>query len=211
MTPQSYNDLVSIKAKTDALPTYIMNGNTINYIADSNGVTLQFPISRLVNDASNPIPYSTITIPIATTSQAGVMSADDKTKLDSITNDSLLPNTDNVAEGVSVLTVGKTNNAGSTQTNVEWSKLSVERNGYEMNIKGGNASNNTIIILPPASNNEAGLLPAYLYTPLNNKQAIISNLKLSNDTNNTTSSDYIVLTRADYQSILNRLDALENK
>ena len=84
MTPQSYNDLVSIKAKTDALPTYVMNGNTINYIADSNGVTLQFPISRLVNDSSNPIPYNTITIPIATTSQAGVMSPNDKQKLANI-------------------------------------------------------------------------------------------------------------------------------
>lgn len=210
MTPQSYNDLVSIKAKTDALPTYVMNGNTINHIANSNGVTLQFPISRLVNDASNPIPYSTITIPIATTSQAGVMSADDKTKLDSITNNSLLPNTNDVAEGISILTVGKTSHAGSTQTNVEWSKLSVGRNAHEMNIKGGNASENTIITLPPANNNEAGLLPAYLYTTLNNKQGIISGLKISSDTN-TTTSDYIVLTRADYQSILDRLAALENK
>ena len=80
-----------------------------------------------------------------------------------------------------------------------------------MKIKGGNASENTIITLPSANNNEAGLLPAYLYTTLNNKQGIISGLKLSNDTDNTTSSDYIVLTRADYQSILNRLNALENK
>ena len=40
---------------------FSLNGNAINYIADSNGVTLQFPISRLVNNASNPIPYSTIT------------------------------------------------------------------------------------------------------------------------------------------------------
>ena len=210
MTPQSYNDLVSIKAKTDVLPTYVMNGNTINYIAESNGVTLQFPISRLANDASNPIPYSTITIPIATTSQAGVMSTDDKTKLDSITNDSLLPNTDDVAGGVSVLTAGKTSHAGSTQTSIEWSKLSVGRNAYEMNIKGGNASENTIITLPPANNNEAGLLPAYLYTTLNNKQGIISGLKISSDTN-TTNSDYIVLTRADYQSILDRLTTLEQQ
>ena len=73
-----------------------------------------------------------------------------------------------------------------------------------MDIRGGNASDNTIITLPPATDNQAGLLPAYLYTPLNNKQAIISNLKLSNDTN-TTTSDYIVLTRADYQAILDKL------
>ena len=64
--------------------------------------------------------------------------------------------------------------------------------------------------LPSANNNEAGLLPAYLYTTLNNKQGIISGLKISSDTN-ITSSDYIVLTRADYQAILNRLNALENK
>lgn len=151
-----------------------------------------------------------ISIPTVSSNGAGVMSVDDKTKLDSITNDSLLPNTDNVAEGVSVLTVGKTSHAGSIQTNVEWSKLSVGRNAHEMNIKGGNASENTIITIPSANNNEAGLLPAYLYTTLNNKQGIISGLKISSDTNITT-GDYIVLTRADYQSILNRLDALENK
>lgn len=141
----------------------------------------------------------------------GLMSAEDKIKLDNITNDSLLPNTDDVAGGVSILTAGKTSHAGSTQTSIEWSKLSVERNGYEMDIRGGNASDNTIITLPPATDNEAGLLPAHLYTPLNNKQAIISNLKLSNDTNNTTISDYIVLTRADYQSILDRLTTLEQQ
>ncbi len=145
-----------------------------------------------------------------TTTNAGVMTADDKTKLDSITNDSLLPNTDDIAEGVSILTVGKTSHAGSTQTSIKWSKLSVGRNGYEMDIKGGNASDNTIITLPPATDNEAGLLPSYLYTTLNNKQAIISNLKLSNDTN-TTTSDYIVLTRADYQAILDRLTTLEQQ
>lgn len=128
------------------------------------------------------------------------------------TNNGLVPKLPSDVTGeISILTVGKTNNADSTQTNVEWSKLSVERNGYELNIRGGNSSENTIITLPSANNNEAGLLPAYLYAPLSNKQPIISNLKLSNDTDNTTSSDYIVLTRADYQSILNRLDALENK
>lgn len=141
---------------------------------------------------------------LADDTRNGLMSADDKIKLDNITNDSLLPNTDDVAGGVSILTAGKTSHAGSTQTSIEWSKLSVERNGYEMDIRGGNASDNTIITLPPATDNEAGLLPAYLYTPLNNKQAIISNLKLSNDTN-TTTSDYIVLTRADYQTILDKL------
>ena len=148
---------------------------------------------------------------IADNTRNGLMSAEDKIKLDNITNDSLLPNTDNVAGGVSILTVGKTSHAGSTQTSIEWSKLSVGRNGYEMNIRGGNASDNTIITLPSATDNEAGLLPAYLYTPLNNKQAIISNLKLSNDTNNTTISDYIVLTRADYQAILDRLTTLEQQ
>ena len=147
---------------------------------------------------------------IADDTRNGLMSAEDKIKLDNITNDSLLPNTDDVAGGVSILTVGKTSHAGSTQTSIEWSKLSVERNGYEMDIRGGNASDNTIITLPPATDNEAGLLPAYLYTPLNNKQAIISNLKLSNDTN-TTTSDYIVLTRADYQAILDRLTTLEQQ
>ena len=147
---------------------------------------------------------------IADNTRNGLMSAEDKIKLDNITNDSLLPNTDDVAGGVSILTVGKTSHAGSTQTSIEWSKLSVERNGYEMDIRGGNASDNTIITLPPATDNEAGLLPAYLYTPLNNKQAIISNLKLSNDTN-TTTSDYIVLTRADYQAILDRLTTLEQQ
>ena len=155
--------------------------------------------------------HDILILPSATSTTAGVMPADDKVKLDSITNDSLLPNTDDVAGGVSILTAGKTSHAGSTQTSIEWSKLSVERNGYELNIRGGNSSNNTIITLPPATDNEAGLLPAYLYTPLNNKQAIISNLKLSNDTNNTTISDYIVLTRADYQAILDRLTTLEQQ
>lgn len=147
---------------------------------------------------------------IADDTRNGLMSAEDKIKLDSITNDSLLPNIDDVAGGVSILTIGKTSHAGSTQTSIKWSKLSVERNGYEVNIRGGNASDNTIITLPPATNNEAGLLPAYLYTPLNNKQAIISNLKLSNDTN-ITASDYIVLTKADYQAILDRLTTLEQQ
>ena len=147
---------------------------------------------------------------IADDTRNGLMSAEDKIKLDNITNDSLLPNTDDVAGGVSILTAGKTSHAGSTQTSIEWSKLSVERNGYEMDIRGGNASDNTIITLPPATDNQAGLLPAYLYTPLNNKQAIISNLKLSNDTNITT-SDYIVLTKADYQAILDRLTTLEQQ
>lgn len=183
------------------------------YNRDDEGPLNAVNIELSVCKAGSNIPNVLwdISIPVVSSNGAGVMSADDKNKLDSITNDSLLPNTDNVVEGVSVLTVGKTSHAGSIQTSVEWSKLSVERNGYELNIKGGNSSNNTIITIPPASNNEAGLLPAYLYTPLSNKQAIISNLKLSNDTDNTTSSDYIVLTRADYQSILNRLDALENK
>lgn len=174
-----------------------------------NTVNIELSVCKAGSDIPNVL--WDISIPAVSNNGAGVMSADDKTKLDSITNDSLLPNTDNVAEGISILTVGKTSHAGSIQTNVEWSKLSVERNGYELNIRGGNSSNNTIITLPPATDNEAGLLPAYLYTPLNNKQAIISNLKLSNDTDNTTSNDYIVLTRADYQSILNRLNALENK
>lgn len=154
--------------------------------------------------------HNILILPSVTSTTAGVMSADDKVKLDSITNDSLLPNNDDVAGGVSVLTVGKTSHAGSTQTSIEWSKLSVGRNAHEMNIKGGNASENTIITLPSANNNEAGLLPAYLYTTLNNKQGIISGLKISSDTN-TTSSDYIVLTRADYQSILDRLATLEQQ
>ena len=174
-----------------------------------NTVNIELSVCKAGSDIPNVL--WDISIPAVSNNGAGVMTADDKTKLDSITNDSLLPNIDDVAEGVSVLTVGKTNNVGSTQTNVEWSKLSVGRNAHEMNIRSGNASDNTIITLPPATDNEAGLLPAYLYTPLNNKQAIISNLKLSNDTDNTTSSDYIVLTRADYQSILDRLATLENK
>lgn len=173
-----------------------------------NTVNIELSVCKAGSDIPNVL--WDISIPAVSSNGAGVMSANDKTKLDSITNDSLLPNTDDVAEGVSVLTVGKTNNAGSTQTNVEWSKLSVGRNAYEINIKGGNASKNTIITLPSANNNEAGLLPAYLYTTLNNKQVIISGLKISSDTN-TTTSDYIVLTKADYQSILNRLNALENK
>lgn len=174
-----------------------------------NTVNIELSVCKAGSDIPNVL--WDISIPVVSSNGAGVMTANDKTKLDSITNDSLLPNTDNVTEGISILTVGKTSHAGSTQTSIEWSKLSVERNGYELNIRGGNSSNNTIITLPPASNNEAGLLPAYLYTPLNNKQHIISNLKLSNDTDNTTSSDYIVLTRTDYQSILNRLATLENK
>lgn len=167
-----------------------------------NSVNVELSVCKAGSDINNVL--WDVSIPSVSSNGAGVMTVDDKIKLDNITNDSLLPNTDDVAGGVSILTAGKTSHAGSTQTNVEWSKLSVERNGYELNIRGGNSSNNTIITLPPASNNEAGLLPAYLYTPLNNKQAIISNLKLSNDTN-TTISDYIVLTRADYQAILDRL------
>lgn len=174
-----------------------------------NAVNIELSVCKAGSDIPNVL--WDISIPVVSSNGAGIMSVDDKTKLDSITNASLLPNTDDVAEGVSILTVGKTSHAGSTQTNVEWSKLSVGRNAHEMNIRGGNSSNNTIITLPQATDNEAGLLPSYLYTLLNNKQYIISNLKLSNDTDNTTSSDYIVLTRADYQSILNRLDALENK
>lgn len=173
-----------------------------------NTVNIELSVCKAGSDIPNVL--WNVTIPNVSSNGAGVMSADDKNKLDSITNDSLLPNTDDVAEGVSILTVGKTNHAGSTQTNVEWSKLLVGRNAHEMNIRGGNASENTIITLPSANNNEAGLLPAYLYTTLNNKQGIISGLKISSDTNITT-GDYIVLTRADYQSILNRLAALENK
>lgn len=173
-----------------------------------NTVNIELSVCKAGSDIPNVL--WDISIPSVSSNGAGVMSADDKNKLDSITNDSLLPNNNNVTEGVSILTVGKTSHAGSTQTNVEWSKLSVGRNAHEMNIKGGNASNNTIVTLPPATDNEAGLLPAYLYTTLNNKQGIISGLKISSDTNITT-SDYIVLTRADYQSILNRLNALENK
>lgn len=182
------------------------------YNRDDEGLLNSVNIELSVCKAGSDIPNVLwdISIPVVSSNGAGVMSADDKNKLDSITNNSLLPNTDNVAEGVSVLTVGKTSHAGSTQTSIEWSKLSVGRNGYEMNIRGGNASDNTIITLPPATDNEAGLLPAYLYTPLNNKQAIISNLKLSNDTNITT-SDYIVLTKADYQAILDRLTTLEQQ
>lgn len=173
-----------------------------------NTVNIELSVCKAGSDIPNVL--WDISIPSVSSNGAGVMSADDKNKLDSITNDSLLPNNNNVTEGVSILTVGKISHAGSTQTNVEWSKLSVGRNAHEMNIKGGNASNNTIVTLPPATDNEAGLLPAYLYTTLNNKQGIISGLKISSDTNITT-SDYIVLTRADYQSILNRLNALENK
>ena len=182
------------------------------YNRDDEGPLNTVNIELSVCKAGSNIPNVLwdISIPTVSSNGAGVMSADDKNKLDSITNDYLLPNTDDVAEGVSVLTVGKTNHAGSTQTSVEWSKLSVGRNAHEMNIKGGNASENTIITLPPATDNEAGLLPAYLYTTLNNKQGIISGLKISSDTN-TTTSDYIVLTRADYKSILDRLAALENK
>lgn len=167
-----------------------------------NSVNIELNVCKVGSDINNVL--WDVSIPSVSSNGAGVMTVDDKVKLDNITNNSLLPNTDDVAGGVSILTAGKTSHAGSTQTNIEWSKLSVERNGYEMDIRGGNASDNTIITLPPATDNEAGLLPAYLYTPLNNKQAIISNLKLSNDTNITT-SDYIVLTKADYQAILDRL------
>lgn len=173
-----------------------------------NSVNVELSVCKAGSDINNVL--WDISIPSVSSNGAGVMTVDDKIKLDNITNDSLLPNTDDVAGGISILTAGKTSHAGSTQTSIEWSKLSVGRNGYEMNIRGGNASDNTIITLPPATDNEAGLLPAYLYTPLNNKQAIISNLKLSNDTN-TTTSDYIVLTRADYQAILDRLTTLEQQ
>lgn len=174
-----------------------------------NSVNVELSVCKAGSDIPNVL--WDISIPSVSSNGAGVMTVNDKIKLDNITNDSLLPNTDDVAGGVSILTAGKTSHAGSTQTSIEWSKLSVGRNGSEMNIRGGNASDNTIITLPPATDNEAGLLPAYLYTPLNNKQYIISNLKLSNDTNNTTVSDYIVLTRADYQSILDRLTTLEQQ
>lgn len=174
-----------------------------------NSVNVELSVCKAGSDINNVL--WDVSIPSVSSNGAGVMTVDDKIKLDNITNDSLLPNNDDVAEGVSILTVGKTSHAGSTQTSIEWSKLSVGRNGYEMDIRGGNHSDNTIITLPPATDNEAGLLPAYLYTPLNNKQAIISNLKLSNDTNNTAVSDYIVLTRADYQAILDRLTTLEQQ
>lgn len=174
-----------------------------------NSVNVELSVCKVGSDINNVL--WDVSIPSVSSNGAGVMTVDDKIKLDNITNDSLLPNNDDVAEGVSILTVGKTNHAGSTQTSIKWSKLSVGRNGYEMDIRGGNASDNTIITLPSATDNEAGLLPAYLYTLLNNKQAIISNLKLSNDTNNTTVSDYIVLTRADYQAILDRLTTLEQQ
>ena len=173
-----------------------------------NSVNVELSVCKVGSDINNVL--WDVSIPSVSSNGAGVMTVDDKIKLDNITNDSLLPNTDDVAGGVSILTAGKTSHAGSTQTSIEWSKLSVERNGYEVNIRGGNASDNTIITLPPATDNQAGLLPAYLYTPLNNKQAIISNLKLSNDTNVTT-SDYIVLTKADYQAILDRLTTLEQQ
>lgn len=173
-----------------------------------NSVNVELSVCKAGSDINNVL--WDVSIPSVSSNGAGVMTVDDKIKLDNITNDSLLPNTDNVAGGVSILTAGKTSHAGSTQTSIEWSKLSVGRNGYEMNIRGGNASDNTIITLPPATDNEAGLLPAHLYTPLNNKQYIISNLKLSNDTNITT-SDYIVLTKADYQAILDRLTTLEQQ
>ena len=173
-----------------------------------NTVNIELTVCKAGSDINNVL--WDVSIPSVSSNGAGVMTVDDKIKLDNITNDSLLPNTDDVAGGVSILTAGKTSHAGSTQTSIEWSKLSVERNGYEVNIRGGNASDNTIITLPPATDNQAGLLPAYLYTPLNNKQAIISNLKLSNDTNVTT-SDYIVLTKADYQAILDRLTTLEQQ
>ena len=173
-----------------------------------NSVNVELSVCKVGSDINNVL--WDVSIPSVSSNGAGVMTVNDKIKLDNITNDTLLPNTDDVAGGVSILTVGKTSHAGSTQTSIKWSKLSVERNGYEMDIRGGNASDNTIITLPPATDNQAGLLPAYLYTPLNNKQAIISNLKLSNDTN-TTTSDYIVLTRADYQAILDRLTTLEQQ
>lgn len=200
------------KVKLDNLPSSIVNtiDSEVSFSEIQSGkvIGINYTTKNLDADFEN---HRQIYIPTVNSEHIGLMSIDDKTKLDNINEDSLLPNTDNVAEGVSILTVGKTSNSGSTQTNVEWSKLSVERNGYELNIRVGNSSNNTIITLPPASNNEAGLLPAYLYAPLNNKQPIISNLKLSSDTNNTTSSDCIVLTRADYQSILDRLTALEQQ
>lgn len=200
------------KVKLDNLPSSIVNtiDSEVSFSEIQSGKVIEINYTTKDLDAGFE-NHRQIYIPTVNSEHIGLMSADDKTKLDGITNDSLLPNTDNIAEGVSVLTVGKTSNLGSIQTNVEWSKLSVERNGYEMDIRGGNASDNTIITLPPATDNEAGLLPARLYTPLNNKQAIISNLKLSNDTNNTTISDYIVLTRADYQAILDRLTTLEQQ
>ena len=173
-----------------------------------NNVNIELSVCKVGSDINNVL--WDVSIPSVSSNGAGVMTADDKIKLDNITNDSLLPNNNDVADGISILTIGKTSHAGSMQTNVEWSKLSVARNAHEMNIRGGNASENTIITLPSANNNEAGLLPAYLYTTLNNKQGIISGLKISSDTN-ITSSDYIVLTRADYQAILDRLTTLEQQ
>lgn len=206
--------------KSENLPTWVLgrpgNSDSLSVVSvNPEGQNGEFRLAEhLINLKTGEYKVKNsdvFKIQIANDTRNGLMSADDKVKLDNITNDSLLPNTDDVAGGVSILTAGKTSHAGSTQTSIEWSKLSVERNRYEMDIRGGNASDNTIITLPPATDNEAGLLPAHLYTPLNNKQAIISNLKLSNDTNNTTISDYIVLTRADYQAILDRLTTLEQQ
>lgn len=167
-----------------------------------------------------------LTIPNATTSKEGLMSKEDKTKLDSLENYTLPAATTTTLGGVKMFTPsGSTYNSNYSQAHIDsdgiiWVRLELlyDNNSKSITLVDCNPDvpqhpiistiNCTDFIKdgPIASITENGLMSKEDKTKLDSQPTI----KASNATG-VTDDDYIVIKKSELNSILSRLSALENK
>lgn len=197
----------SISGKQDALTEAQLNNinNAITSISVNN--VEQVNTNGTVN----------LTIPNATTEQDGMMSASDKTKLDSLENYTLPAATDTTLGGVNI---GYLNGGVPSILHINNGSLTARVVLYYIKesktlklIDFINDSEITTIDCtelikdgPTASITENGLMSKEDKAKLDSQPTI-----KANNATGVTDDDYVVIKKSEYQSILDRLSALENK
>ena len=178
-----------------------------------------------VNGTPLEITNKGVDIPNATTEKEGMMSKADKAKLDSLENYTLPAATDTTLGGIEVpatiFNVGSftDNHLGINELGELGLTYSLSYNYNKQLIlqylnpnKGHYTTANTIdcakIIKegPIASTTENGLMSKEDKAKLNSQPTI-----KASDATGLTDNDYVVIKKSEYQSILDRLSALENK
>ena len=174
-----------------------------------------------VNGTPLEVTDKGVNIPNATTEKDGTMSKADKTKLDSLENYTLPTATDTTLGGVKVPTtlmvVGATVNnqlgitpEGNLGVGYDLMYNSRSKELSLLYFNGTNPSYSTAatvtLTTPNASITENGLMSKEDKAKLDSQPTI-----KASDATGVTDDDYVVIKKSEYQSILDRLSALENK
>ena len=217
--------LASDKTKLDIIPKYVLANNDnhlLKIFQYDYDVIIRTHLIYLPNGESLNTDYS---ISSADQSRAGVMSASDKRKLDSLENYTLPAATETTLGGVKLHSIievpghtisnalginseGKLGLAYFLRYDRDSKQLILE---YANGTKGVSDIASTIYCFdfiqdgPTASFSKNGLMSREDKIKLDSQPTI-----KANDATGVTDDDYVVIKKSEYQSILDRLSALEN-